>query len=190
MAITISGYDFRESVRETAENRQDSYTLSGSDTIWKFPARFGEGYWREIQLRQGLSLTLSDYQLHENLIQNYTDCAAHPLEFSFFLSGDYNLSLDCGDYYSSIAGQHMLCGSGLIPASFLTHSEKQRIRVVSVQLTSQLFKSFFGNASEPVPSELSHLVRHPEQEFFVRFSKTTSAMQRALQQIVNCPYKN
>ncbi len=67
MTITISDQAFLELLQETFESSQHPNTDS-FDVIWKYPQPLGQGYIRQLQLREGLTLEIIDYRLHDRLL--------------------------------------------------------------------------------------------------------------------------
>ncbi|MEH1844642.1 MAG: hypothetical protein V7L25_06445 [Nostoc sp.] len=73
--------------------------------------QFGEGYWRHIQLRDGISLDISNYQQPKSFILKCHE-RKHPLEFLFFIlveSEFKNLEFKTGEYFLSGSGMASEC---------------------------------------------------------------------------------
>lgn len=179
MAIVISKSDYWEllsAVDSTGHHPPDSF-----ETIWMYPKQLGEGYWREIQLRDGLDLAIAHYQLHDSMTMQLPE-REHPLEYSFHLSGGFKSQQN-----AACAGQYSLCGSGLAPVETNEWSDLEQTEV-SVHIDPALFAAWL-NHSGAIPQELQHLIQSPPQIYYVRSGVTTGAMQMALQQILHCPFQ-
>lgn len=61
------------------------------------------------------------------------------------------------------AGQHLVCGSGNEAAAVRKEFTKQRFLQIDLGLQPGVLRSFMGNDSGELPSELQHLVHSPEQ---------------------------
>lgn len=180
MAITISQHHYWELFQETEEQ-----AISGADefdTTWKYPEQLGQGYWREIRLREGLELAIARYRLHDSITMQLPE-REHPLEYSFHLSGGFK------NQQSSVhTGQYSLCGSGLAAAEISEWFVVEQVDV-NVHINPKLFTTWLGQASDSIPQALQHLIRPPSQAYYVRSGTTTGVMQIALQQILHCPFQ-
>lgn len=184
MTISISHQTFWDLF--VVEETPPSNPLAEFETYWKCPTQLGEGYIRKIQLRHGLSLLLWDYQLHDELIvevpeRNCEDC----LEFGFSISGYFQ-----DKYHLLTAGDNYIFGSGKSYEEVWYWAAVPRVVYVSLLIAPEVFSSFFDNKTHSFSTELQQLVRKADCECFVRKAKTSSAMQVALQQLLQCPYTN
>ncbi|BAY86123.1 transcriptional regulator [Calothrix parasitica NIES-267] len=85
MTIKISQSDYYQSMGETYQLSKNS-SIDKTDIICQYPQELGKGYYREIQLREGLQLAIENNQLHDDLIIECPE-RQHLLEFSFQISG-------------------------------------------------------------------------------------------------------
>lgn len=178
LPITLSQDDFCALLQEnTVGQLTDSYA---TDITWKYPPQLGDGFMREIYLRDGLCLAIADYQCHEDIFIHSAD-REHPLEYTFYLP-DRTSSLTRAIPYS-------LFGSGIAPGERGQEFAKQPIRWVSVHLEPEVFRSFAGNPDRELPEALQHLIGDPNREYYVRPGQSTPAMCIALRQILHCPYQ-
>jgi AraC-like DNA-binding protein len=191
MTITISQQAFWDLFVEVPETENKCAGVSFAvgdrwdifDTICYFPKELGTGYQGEIELRDGLSLAISEHQLHEDLIITLPD-RQHPLEYSFYIKGYHE-----DNHFSVSSGQNRLWGSGLAPEEKFKSFKSEKIIEVNVHMEPELFHLFIGREKKQLPQELTHLVRTPHQEYYSCSGTNTPAMQVALQQILNCPYQ-
>jgi hypothetical protein len=82
MAIALSQADYWSLLweNETTVSQPDAF-----DSLYQYPARLGQGFVREIYLRDGLTLAIADYQSHHDIVIESGD-RSHPLEYTFDLS--------------------------------------------------------------------------------------------------------
>jgi AraC-like DNA-binding protein len=159
---------------------QDEQSASdASDITYNYPSQLGQGFIRNINLREGLMLDIADYQLHNDIII-YSCDREHPLEYTFGLP-DRSRSADAIPYH--------LFGSGTAPGEQEKQYANQRIRWVSVHIDPEVFRSFAGNPDGEIPEALRHLVGDPNQEYYVRLGQATPEMCITLRQILHCPYQ-
>lgn len=152
------------------------------DITWNYPQTLGQGYWREIQLREGLTLAIAQYQLHAPLTIQLPE-REHPLELSFYLSGG------CQAQVQSIgAGQYALYGSGTAPEETFEECTTEEILAVNVHIDSDLFTAYWNSESATLPATLQTLIQPVSQIYDMRCGQITTAMQTALQQILHCPF--
>ncbi|MEH1840089.1 MAG: helix-turn-helix domain-containing protein [Nostoc sp.] len=150
------------------------------DIIRKY--HFGEGYWRHIQLRDSISLDISNYQQPKSFILKCHE-RKHPLEFLFFLLVDsqfQNLEFKTGEYFLSGSGMASECA---------VFEPSARVVEVAIHIHPNVFHSFAENTSGKLPKELQHLIRRWDQPTYERYGTQTPAMLLAVQQILQCPYQ-
>ncbi|MEH2186610.1 MAG: helix-turn-helix domain-containing protein [Nostoc sp.] len=144
--------------------------------------QFGEGYWRHIQLRDSISLDISNYQQPKSFILKCHE-RKHPLEFRFFILVDSqfkNLEFKTGEYFLSGSGMASECA---------VFEPSARVVEVAIHLHPNVFHSFAENTSGKLPKELQHLIRRWDQPTYERYGTQTPAILLAVQQILQCPYQ-
>lgn len=148
------------------------------DSTWDYPAQLGQGYYREIQLRDGLDLAIAHYQLHRPVTIQLPE-REHPLEYSFLVSGAMN---------AVRAGQYALCGSGIAPIETTEFFAAEPIVEVNVHLEPSVFRAFWHMPPDLLPPGLDRLLPATPQRYCIRSGAATAAMQMAVQQILQCPF--
>ncbi|MEB3336207.1 MAG: AraC family transcriptional regulator [Leptolyngbyaceae bacterium] len=152
------------------------------DRIWKYPEQLGKGYHRAIQLQSGLSLKISDYQVHKPFIIQSPE-RAHPLEYSFWAVRESDSQPTAKD------GEYFFSGSGYACENWCEYQSGQHYFEVSVHIEPELFQESVKVSSGEIPSEFQKLIQKPDQERFVSSNPPTAAMQITLQQMLNCPHQ-
>ncbi|MEA5618331.1 AraC family transcriptional regulator [Cronbergia sp. UHCC 0137] len=174
MTLTLSQSAYWELIYESEENQLTPDSADEFDVTYQYPVKLGNGYSRCINLRTGLDLDITKYQLHDEIITRSSE-REHLVEYTFEISG-------------LKAGTYGFFGSGLAPGGSLEHSPMLPTAWVSVHVQPELFCQWFGYKGE-LPKNLQPLIRKPDQKYYERYGKTTSAMQMALQQLLGCPYQ-
>jgi AraC family transcriptional regulator, transcriptional activator of the genes for pyochelin and ferripyochelin receptors len=175
MVVALSQEDYWSLFGNSTDSRPD-----GFDATRHCPVELGEGYYWEIQLRDGLELAIAEYESYDDIIIESCD-REHPIEYTFHLSG-------CGQSLSESVS-YMLYGSGIAPGEYHKQVAHQPIKLINVHIQPDVFQAFVGNSSEPIPGALQHLIGEPNQIFYTREGQATLAMQINLQQILQCPYE-
>lgn len=178
--ITLSQDDYWALIQESVDNHQAASTSNQEDVIYPYPSQLGHGFVREIYLREGLDLTIANYQIHRDIITYSTDCE-HPLEFTFNLLPLHQ--------HSSAPMPYDLYGSGISPGEPWKRVTNERSQWVSVHMEPDVFRSFAGNRNGEFPAALQHLLGDRNLKYYVRSGEATPGMQIALQQILQCPYQ-
>ena len=181
MVTTLSPQDFWDLVKasQTSETTRSQNAL---ETVIPFPEQLGRGYHRGLQLRQGIWLRISHFQLHTEDVETVLPERSHPCEYRFYLSGKV-----C-ERQMLKAGQYFLYGSGIAPAEVTRDSADEPISSVTVHIEPSVLKTFLGETVDSTNSGLAHLIRPSDQLYYQRYGTTTVAMQTALHQILNCPF--
>ncbi|MDF5725099.1 MAG: hypothetical protein PUP91_32540 [Rhizonema sp. PD37] len=100
MTITLTEKESRELWAEATQNPDPDDVL---DVVWKLPQWQGQGYWRDIQLRQGLELTIGNFQMRDRIITTHPEQERKWLEYHFHFSGEH------GDEYKTVSIKDRLC---------------------------------------------------------------------------------
>lgn len=179
MAIALSQEEYWALFSETTtiESKPNPF-----ETVQTYPPALGYGSMRQIYLREGLELAIVDYHPQEPIVLHSPE-REHPLEYSFFLSGQLkDKSCVVG------AGQYTLYGSGIAPVEKTEWLASERILEVNVHIDPNLFVAFWNPSSTALQPELQHLLKPDLQPYYWRSGITTAAMQTPLQQIIHCPF--
>jgi len=156
-----------------------------SDRIAICPSALGEGYKRDIELRNGIDLTFHRYQLRDDLIVDRlppgeTGC----LEWMFTLSSTFRLA----DGVQVSQGQHLLAGA-ISPGGTVEGYSHAPVIEVDIHLTPEQLKTLWSDEIDYFPSELQRMLALDESLPFSSVRNITPAMQIALQQMLDCPYQ-
>jgi AraC-like DNA-binding protein len=184
MTITISNQVFDELLHQgKVDNSQHPDPDDHLDVMYTYPKLLGEGYWREIELRQGLELSIGDLRLSDRVIFEHPQ-TEHSLHYHFHFSGGHE------DQYTSISGgQYIFHGSGLTPKIKSESYHEQPFLEVEFTVQPELLCSFAGDRQGQLPKELQHLIRPYDELKYHRCGAATLPMQRIAQQILHCPYR-
>jgi AraC-like DNA-binding protein len=187
MAIALSQDDYWALIQEGAI---DEHLVPAADQLdnqlditWIYPPQWGRGYMRDIYLRDGLVISISDCCPHNDLILTSSD-REHPLELTYILFGDEH-----SERTSIHAGQHNFCGSGMAPGEVRCKQANQRLVEVSIHFDPSFLCQWVNGTLDQLPSALSHLVKPFDQTFFSQICSTTAAMRMVIQQILQCPFQ-
>jgi AraC-like DNA-binding protein len=155
--------------------------LDSFDITWQYPSQLGHGSVRQIALREGVDLMISQYRLHDTVTVQLPE-RVHPIEYSFFLSGGFN------NASSSIqTGQYLLCGSGMAPVES-TESSTEQVLEVNVHIEPEQFLAHWQHSLETITPVLPSLIRSDSKLYLTQTGTTTLLMQTAVQQLLQCPF--
>lgn len=186
MTLSISQPAFDELFDEMATIAHTQYPdlADSKDFINQYPPLIGDGYWRTIQLREGLQLVVGDLLMHDRLLIPGSECKQGCIEYHFHLSGKHQ------DGSGVIgAGEYGVRGAGLEQKAPSDYSSREPFLEVLVWMDAAMFGSFIGNEQGQLPIGLQHLIRPVEQVQYLRTGKATTQMHTVARQIVNCPYQ-
>ncbi|AFZ28785.1 transcriptional regulator, AraC family [Gloeocapsa sp. PCC 7428] len=190
MAIALSEASWDELWEESWERAYCADSMDECDQIIEYPQQLGQGYKRNIELRNGIILTLHNYRFHDDLtvISTQSEATGEPyreLEFVFNLSSTSRYWQ--GDYVTS--GQHYLVAHGCVGGFYCQELAKQPKLAVDIHLESAVFESILGNSLDILPLDLRQMVESSDRSLMSAFDTITPAMQLALEQILHCPYQ-
>ena len=180
MTITLSQRDYWDLFR-ASQTPENTGPQNAFETVIPYPTQLGQGFYRFIQLRQGVTLQIDRYQPHDD-VELVSPERSHSLEYGFYLSG----KVFQPDVVT--AGQYALCGSGTAPVEVCRKSADERLLSVNVHISPSALKAFLGETFDFTRGGLAHLIRPNSRTYYQRCGVTTVAMQTALHQILNCPF--
>ncbi len=179
MAIVLSQAEYWALFSETTTTELEHVPI---EIVQSYPQALGCGSVHQIHLREGLELAIVDYHPQDQIVLHSPE-REHPLEYSFFLSGQLkDKSCVVG------AGQYALYGSGIAPVDKTEWLASERILEVNVHIDPDLFVAFWNLSSTVLQPELQQLLSPDLRPYYWRSGTTTSTMQTALQQIIHCPF--
>ena len=181
MTITLSQRDHWDLTTATRLTDETS-SQNSFETVFAYPAQLGEGSYRFVQLREGVMLRISHFQLDTDNVEIVSPERSHPLEYYFCLSGRL--------YGQEVvtAGQYYLNGSGMALAEVTGDLADEPILSVNVHISPSALKTFLGETFDLANGGLAHLIRPSDRLYYQRLGVTTVPMQTALHQILNCPF--
>lgn len=151
----------------------------------------GKGYEREIQLRPGIRIKISDGEAKYSIGKKHQHDASMPLILGFQLSGCCRVWTEGigDDYYYEKAGENYLF---YVPGTKEIEETPagERLQNIRILVDPEILRHFSGSQLDSMPSELKALISGESAPIFYRkVGAITPAMQQALQQILNCPYQ-
>jgi len=165
MTITISQQTYNELWKEMRTNGTSHYPdpKDKFDVMHRFLQPLGRGYWREIQLREGLHLTIADYEMRHRLTVEFSDLDTLGIEYHFHLSGETQTRQT-----SLEGGKYGVYGRGIEIESLGDISARQPFLEVIIEMMPETLSSLAGNPDGEIPRELQHLVRSSGKECYCR----------------------
>ncbi|MBW4483053.1 MAG: AraC family transcriptional regulator [Tildeniella torsiva UHER 1998/13D] len=182
MPITLSQHDFWSLVKQPADSGPDNRQVESDqgEQVWAYPQQFGQGYFREIRLRPGLHLEISDIQHHTPVLVECGD-RPHPVEIHFDICDD-------GPSSASTTGQYWLYSSGFAPAKQICHNPHPRNLSLSLHIEPALVHTLLGETATAALPGLGPLLKPADQPYISQGCRTSPAMTMVLQQILTCPF--
>jgi AraC-like DNA-binding protein len=183
MTTTISAADWHNLWEQSWQNTRRSASSDNSDIIVECPQQLAKGYKRHIELRNGITLTLHNYEFFQDIeIDRGQPFKEDCLEFVFNITSHYQRRDGC----DVVAGQSYLAG---MPLPGGTHIDWAGRRLaVDIHIKPYLFESLCEGQTEAISPELKRMINGDESLPFLPCS-TTPEIDFALQNIMNCPYQ-
>lgn len=188
MAKVLTGSEIAEILQAYRADGNLSEYREGPETFVRAPQFLARGYGRKICLRQGLHLSIMDFQkrqIHQYQIRQHPP--SMPLTLSYYLTGGCQVSNDgLKTAYEEVAGKsYLYCVPNT--AEFEKYPAQCRICRIQIQISPELLQGFSDRLSE-WPTELKQAIEQPEQALFCLPSRITPAQQQVLKQILEWPY--
>jgi AraC-like DNA-binding protein len=142
----------------------------------------GEGIEQDIEVYPGVVLWVGRYRFWDETVFKSPE-SQHPVQFGFRLAGRHVTSLG-GELNQT---RTIISGGGIQPAFVDTSADAENV-IVDITMSPDRLKLFFPDDAGDLPPELDFLAQENDWQTLI-FPKTTAAIQRTVQEIVNCPYQ-
>ncbi|NJK49560.1 helix-turn-helix transcriptional regulator [Candidatus Gracilibacteria bacterium] len=192
MPLILHYPDWYELWEESEQNGGLSSKISDFEAITQgnHPS-LGKVRWQEIQLRTGLCLIIYEYLPVDEIIEISTSDACDEISLGFFMVGNVRTKLHgLTDEVYEIVGHNRI---EFMPDGGKETEEyaagKHILRVLLEIEPDRFFGSFATEQLDRLPTELQRIAIKGDKQPFYRQGTTTTEMQLALRQILNCPYQ-
>ena len=189
MVKILTGDEANEIMQECRVSGHLSEYREGSEYLVRTPSSLGQGWWRTIQLRPGLTLSVMNikkHQPHKYKIRQHS--SSMPLVFCYYLSGGCRVDNDG----LTSAEEEMAGKSYLYRVPNTSEVEEypagQQICRFHIQVAPELIYGFSDRIHE-LPNDLKNTLEHPENTILYHPSRITPAQRQILQQILEWPYQ-
>ncbi|MEM7795589.1 MAG: AraC family transcriptional regulator [Cyanobacteria bacterium P01_C01_bin.118] len=176
-------------IQECRANGHLSEYTDGLEHFTRMPAVLGQGWFRFLQVRQGLNLTVTNLtkrHIHLNRISQHA--SSMPLTFCYYLAGGCGVDNDgLSGELEEVSGKSYLYRLPNTGELEKYPAEKHLCRV-HIQISPELIYGFSDRIDE-FPTALRNTLEHPESELLYHPSPITSAQRQILQQILEWPYQ-
>jgi AraC family transcriptional regulator, transcriptional activator of the genes for pyochelin and ferripyochelin receptors len=185
MAIVLSDADCGDLWQASREQSRQADPEDERDRIAECPSAIGQGYKRDIELRNGIDLTFHHYQLNQDLVvaclpPGDTGC----LEWVFTLSSGFRFP----NGVQLNPGQHLLAGPISPGGKFEGLAHATTIEV-DIHLEPERLQTLIGEPPDCLPTELQRMLARDEAIPFSPIRAISPSIQLALQQMLECPFQ-
>ncbi|MEM9265622.1 MAG: AraC family transcriptional regulator [Cyanobacteria bacterium P01_F01_bin.13] len=188
MAKTLTGKDIDEIMAECRASGNLPEYQEGPEFFGQMPSSLGWGYGREIELRPGLWLNVSEVRKRQIHTYKILHSPVRPLSLAFYLSGGCQVdNAGLKTFKEEVAGSsYLYC----LPNTFEIeeYPADKDIRFVGIRILPELIPTFSDRIHE-LPTDLRNAIEHPENALLYYPSRITPAQQQVLQQILQWPYQ-
>ncbi len=169
------------------QNSEESF-----EKYWEWPDRLGNGFMYVTDFRPGLRLTIGDYQLRENPTINFEVTRLPSIVLSFGVSGSIWFELRHGQAKKNI----YILNSGQSHISYFSewrgivkYPASIPIRVVTINVDAIFLNKIMGDQHGSIPAYMRNILEETSENHYYQSNNTTPAMNVAIHQILNCPYR-
>ncbi|MGD1930413.1 MAG: helix-turn-helix transcriptional regulator [Leptolyngbyaceae cyanobacterium] len=182
---------FLEQWQTAPEEKYDA--LDELDYICNFDTQVIQGWRREIDLREGISLVINHYRPKEPLQVIYqSERSLDEIKFSFALlaNGQWNIKSHSGETLLPCAtGTYLIRSNGLTLYGVGDFSDALPYDFIEIYVKPSLLYSFDASLAEGINQELKDIVKPSNQEiYYLQTRSIQPAMAAVLQQILRCSY--
>jgi AraC-like DNA-binding protein len=190
MANTLTNLEVQEILTECQQQERLIYTAKG-EKLYQLPKILGEGYWQNIELYEGLQLTILNLsKRHHHLHKIEQHSPQMPLTSSFYLAGNCRVTNEgIKKPQEEIAGKNYLY---CLPstAEIEEYLADQKLNLIRISISPDLFQTLISHQFSELSWDIKSAIAAPSpSSLLYRQSVTTTAMQSLLKQLLNCPYQ-
>ncbi|MEM7061674.1 MAG: AraC family transcriptional regulator [Cyanobacteria bacterium P01_B01_bin.77] len=190
MTIKLTKDEFWEQLKETDDDELQWDPSDDLDIVCKFDTRISQGWWREIELREELWLTIDRHRPTDRLMIVEPEEAIDAIYCVFMLSGKGQMSsASTSSEVSQTAGKYHISSNGVWNDAIVDYSDVEPCSFVEIGMQPSILRSFTSSSTGELPETLQHLIKSPDEAVYVRHGDTQPKMINALQEVVNCPYQ-
>mgnify|MGYP001791809358 CR=1 FL=1 len=191
MTLKLTADDCKEQYQAADEAELQWDVADELDITWKYDARFAQGWRREVQLREGICLSIDQSQSIDRVIITNPDRECHYVHCSFLLSGNGQGLLAAAPnktLWPYTGGAYCLYSTGL--RDQLTNDyDVKPWSAIAFSIHKSVFRSFAASPTGELPPHLQHWVQPLSQGICRSFRDIQPTMMTVLQQILHCPYQ-
>ncbi|MDZ8110157.1 MAG: AraC family transcriptional regulator [Nostoc sp. DedQUE12a] len=182
MTITLTMKEEWELWAEANHNCLQKPKLESFEILREVPKQLGKGYVRDIKVYPELSLSILDYEYHDDVVIQIPDWD-HLVQFCVLLCGRTI------DEYGGQLGKGYTCISGSgVQRKMLIKSLKSRRVGVDIHMPPELLATFLPDETGEIPQQLGLLAKGNDWQTLL-YPETTTAIRGIAQQIINCPFQ-
>ncbi|MEM9265630.1 MAG: AraC family transcriptional regulator [Cyanobacteria bacterium P01_F01_bin.13] len=189
MAKTLTRQEVDTIIQECRVNGHLSEYTDGLEQFTRMPTVLGQGWFRSLQVRPGLTLNLTNLvkrHVHIDKISHHP--TSMPLTFCYYLSGGCQVDNDglTGELEEAAGKSYLyrLPNTG----EFETYPAEKPLCRFHIQVSPELMYGFSDRIAE-FPTALRKTLEHPETQLLYHPSPITAAQRQILQQILEWPYQ-
>ena len=190
MAKILTGSEISEILQECDANGQLSKYITKTEQFFEMPPILGWGYWRNITLRPGLRLNISDLEKrHTHRCQIRQHPNPMPLTFCYVLVGTSkvdNDGLGINNVQEEVAGRSYVYS--LPDTSEIEEYLAGKHTVVYIQVFPEVIATLSDRTHE-LPTDIRTAIEHPRQAIVYLSSRIIPVQLRVLKQILKCAYQ-
>ena len=192
MTIQLTLDQFYEQLIETDDSEIQWDTSDELDTTCKFDTRISQGWWREIELREGLLIEIDRHQPADRLTIEQADSEKRHIHFTFMLSGkaqEVQVSATAESEALLGAGKYKVSSNGIYPRMTGDYLDTEPLAFVQIEAEPEVLRSFAASSDGELSKDVQHLAGSSDKISYVRYGDTQPLMNNALQQILHCTYQ-
>ncbi|MEG3851162.1 AraC family transcriptional regulator [Microcoleus sp. herbarium19] len=183
MTIVLTATELQELYNESCQQTLYSPAHEPFVHIYQVPDAIGSGIEQDIEVFPGVWLWIGRCHWRDDIQIEYPE-TEHPIQFGFNISGRC-VNSDGGQLSQN---NTMISGSGIQRELVGTSFPDEIDLGVDVFMSPDRLSTFFPDASGQLPAELNFLVKTNDWQTLI-YPKSNRAIQRTVQEIVNCPYR-
>ena len=161
------------------------------EAYWRWPDRLGTGFMCGVNLRPGLMLGIGDYKVCGNIEVGF-ELKSAPIVLGFGVSGNVRSTFR----YENVKRDVNILTSGQSHMSYLPglkgvtkYSASIPVRGVVIYIDTIVLNKIMRDQHDNIPAGMRDILEETSEKHYYQSNNTTPAMNVAIHQILNCPYR-
>ncbi|MBF2002171.1 MAG: helix-turn-helix transcriptional regulator [Synechococcales cyanobacterium M58_A2018_015] len=191
MNVSLSFRDSQQIATDFQQKVGGSLQVHPPEILASLPKQVGQGYFRNLRLRDGLELVIYDLDLHQSLVADFQQSSVinSLIKLTFCTSGQCSGSIPGLKSQLTVSAWQTALTASPGAAGILELRAGQTISVVEFLISPAFMMRLIEPYWQSLPPNWQHTLNQDLTDPYLHLSQTTPEIAQILRLIVQCPYQ-